>query len=54
MCYTFAQVSAMVYMRVEKLLTAVWSCNVGAPRTTKIHDRTGDEITLDEVERIAI
>jgi hypothetical protein len=24
------------------------------PRTTKLHDRTGDEITLDEVERIAI
>jgi integrase/recombinase XerD len=25
-----------------------------SPRTTKIYDRTGDEITLDEVERIAI
>jgi hypothetical protein len=24
------------------------------PRTTKIYDRTGDEITLDEVERIVI
>jgi hypothetical protein len=24
------------------------------PRTTKHYDRTGDEITLDEVERIAI
>jgi hypothetical protein len=24
------------------------------PRTTKLHDRTGDEITLDEVERITI
>jgi site-specific recombinase XerD len=24
------------------------------PRTTKLHDRTGHEITLDEVERIAI
>jgi hypothetical protein len=24
------------------------------PRTTKLYDRTGDEITLDEVERIAI
>jgi hypothetical protein len=23
-----------------------------SPRTTKPHDRTGDEITLDEVERI--
>jgi integrase len=25
-----------------------------SPRTTKVYDRTGDEITLDEVERIAI
>jgi site-specific recombinase XerD len=25
-----------------------------SPRTTKLYDRTGDEITLDEVERIAI
>jgi integrase/recombinase XerD len=24
------------------------------PRTTKLYDRTGDEITRDEVERIAI
>ena len=25
-----------------------------SPRTTKLYDRTRDEITLDEVERIAI
>jgi hypothetical protein len=25
-----------------------------SPRTTKLHDRTSDEITLDEVERVAI
>jgi len=25
-----------------------------SPRTTKLYNRTGDEITLDEVERIAI
>lgn len=25
-----------------------------SPRTTKLYDRTGDEITLDEVERIVI
>ena len=25
-----------------------------SPRTTKLYDRTGDEITLDEVERISI
>jgi integrase/recombinase XerD len=25
-----------------------------SPRTTKLYDRTGDEITLDEIERILI
>jgi integrase len=25
-----------------------------SPRTTKLYDRTGDEITLDEIERISI
>ncbi len=25
-----------------------------SPRTTKLYNRTGDEIILDEVERIAI
>ena len=25
-----------------------------SPRTSKLYDRTGDEITLDKVERIAI
>jgi hypothetical protein len=25
-----------------------------SPRTTKLYDHTGDEITLDEVERIVI
>jgi hypothetical protein len=25
-----------------------------SPRTTKLYERTGDEITLDEVERITI
>jgi hypothetical protein len=24
------------------------------PRTTKLYDRTNDQITLDEIERIAI
>jgi site-specific recombinase XerD len=25
-----------------------------SPRTTKLYDRTGDEITLDDIERILI
>jgi len=28
--------------------------NHESPRTTKLYDRTRDQITLDEVERIAI
>jgi hypothetical protein len=27
---------------------------VSSPRTTQLYDRTGNEVTLDEVERIAI
>jgi hypothetical protein len=29
-------------------------CRARKPRTTKLRDRTGDEITLDEVEQIPI
>jgi hypothetical protein len=29
-------------------------CSARSLRTTKLYDRTGDEITLDEVERITI
>jgi integrase/recombinase XerD len=28
--------------------------NHESPKTTKLYDRTSDEITLDEIERIAI
>jgi hypothetical protein len=42
-----------------QILTAVaWIAQAMAahesPRTTKLYDRTGDQITLAEVERIAI
>ena len=33
---------------------AIKNVQLIAARTTKLHDRTSDEITLDEVERIAI
>jgi hypothetical protein len=32
----------------------VMAAHKGAPRQAKHYDRTGDEITLDEVERIKI
>jgi len=31
-----------------------WVAAHESPRTTKLYNRTGDEITLDEVERIGI
>jgi len=37
--------------RIEKAQTIAGH---SSPRTTKLYDRSGDEITLDEVERIAI
>jgi len=39
---------------VAPLAGAKTHMNSESPRTTKLYDRTGDEITLDEVERIAI
>ncbi len=34
--------------------TAMAMAGHESPRTTKLYDRTSDEITLDEIERIAI
>jgi integrase/recombinase XerD len=40
--------------RCPSLETAQAIADHESPRTTKLYDRTGDEITLDEVERIRI
>ena len=54
-CHTFRATGITAYLdnggTIEKaqLIAAHES-----PRTTKLYDRTGDEITLDEVERILI
>jgi integrase/recombinase XerD len=54
-CHTFRATGITAYLE-----TAARSRNAQAiaahesPRTTKLYERTGDEITLDEVERIAI
>jgi hypothetical protein len=37
-----------------KLEIAQQIANHESPRTTKLYDRSSDEISLDEVERIAI
>jgi hypothetical protein len=42
------------YLEVGGTLENAQRCRARKPRTTKLRDRTGDEITLDEVERITI
>ncbi len=54
-CHTFRATGITAYLEnggtVEK---AQAIATHESPRTTKLYDRTGDEMTLDEVERIAI
>jgi integrase/recombinase XerD len=54
-CHTFRATGITAYLEaggtVENAQAMAAHEN---PRTTKLYDRTGDEITLDEVERIAI
>ena len=54
-CHTFRATGITAYL--EKGGTIENAQAIAAhesPRTTKLYDRTSDEITLDEVERIAI
>ena len=54
-CHTFRATGITAYLNnggtIEMAQTIAGHAS---PRTTKLYDRTGDEITLDEVERIAI
>lgn len=54
-CHTFRATGITAYLEnggtIEK---AQQIAAHESPRTTKLYDRTGDEITLDEVERILI
>jgi integrase/recombinase XerD len=54
-CHTFRATGTTVYLEnggtIENAQTIAAH---ESPRTTKLYDRTSDEITLDEVERIAI
>ena len=53
--HTFRATEMAAYLRDSaKLEIAQHIADDESPRTTKLYDRTGDEITLDEVERIAI
>lgn len=54
-CHTFRATGITAYLEnggtIEKAQQIAGHCS---PRTTKLYDRTNDEITLDEVERIVI
>jgi site-specific recombinase XerD len=53
--HTFRATGITAYLRNKGLLEhAQTIANHASPRTTKLYDRRGDEISLDEVEKIAI
>jgi hypothetical protein len=54
-CQTFRATGITAYLEAGGTLeNAQIMAAHESPRTTKLYDRTGDEITLDEVERITI
>jgi len=54
-CHTFRATGITAYLEAGGTLeNAPAMAAHESPRTTKLYDRTGDEITLDEVERITI
>jgi site-specific recombinase XerD len=54
-CHTFRATGITAYMEAGGTLENAQAMAAHeSPRTTKLYDRTGDEITLDEVERITI
>ena len=54
-CHTFRATGITAYLGAGGTLENAQAMAAHeSPRTTKLYDRTGDEITLDEVERIWI
>ena len=54
-CHTFRATGVTAHLEAGGTLeNAQVMAAHESPRTTKLYDRTGDEITLDEVERITI
>jgi len=54
-CHTFRATGITAYLEAcGTLENAQAMAAHESPRTTKLYDRTGDEITLDEIERISI
>jgi integrase len=53
--HTFRATGITAYLKNSgKLEVAQQIANHESPRTTKLYDRRNDEISLDEIERIAI
>ena len=54
-CHTFRATGLTNFLAHGGTLeNAQAMADYASPRTTQLYDRTGDEVTLDEVERIAI
>jgi integrase len=54
-CHTFRATGITAYLNAGGTLEKAQAMAAHeSPRTTKLYDRTGDEITFDEVERIMI
>jgi integrase len=54
-CHTFRATGITAYLEARGTLENAQAMAAHeSPRITKLYDRTGDQITLDEVERIAI
>jgi integrase/recombinase XerD len=54
-CHTFRATGITAYLEAGGTLENAQAMAANdSPRTTKLYDRTGDEIALDEVERIVI
>jgi len=54
-CHTFRATGITAYLENGGTLEHAQAIAAHeSPRTTKLYDRTSDQITLDEIERIAI
>jgi integrase len=54
-CHTFRATGITAYLEAGGTLENAQAMAAHeSPRTTKLYDRSGDEITLEEAERIAI
>ncbi len=54
-CHVFRATGITAYLEAGGTLENAWTMAAHeSPRATKLHDRTSDAITLDEIERITI